>query len=243
MRWSVLLLTLLILSSCEKDDPGSQGQVGQKPTVTIVSPLVQIDYSDSIDVVVRFADDRGLQSAAISLTRTNGNITYHSSVKQLDGSTADTLQLKAWVTGGADITGSNVISVQCMDTDNNITLQEELFTVREEVEPVVTFTFFTSQVSSDPNQVIQADFTLTDNLGLDKYKAELWELDAQDKPQTLWKSFNKGGLNGETTFSASHQFLSTSSGYPAGSRYRVIVTAEDVSGNTAVYNSEIGTVN
>ncbi|MGB0175728.1 MAG: hypothetical protein ACPF9D_01090 [Owenweeksia sp.] len=243
MKWYLLLCLLFVLASCGKDDPGPGEQIGQKPTVTIVSPLVQIDYSDSVDVVIRFADDRGLQSAAISLTRNNGNLTYHSSVRQLDGSTADTLQFKAWVTGGTNISGSNTISVQCLDTDNNVTLQEELFTVRENVDPAVVFTFFDKSVSSAPNQVIQADFTLSDNLGLDKYKAELWEINAQDQPQTLWKSFNKAGLNGEATFSASHKFLSNSSGYPAGSKYRVLVTVEDVSGNIAVHESETGIVN
>ncbi|MEQ9263469.1 MAG: hypothetical protein RLP14_09935 [Owenweeksia sp.] len=244
MKKLILFLPAVWLTlACSKNEAGSAGQVGQKPSVTIVSPLVQVDLTDSVDVLVRFSDDSGLQSAAIALTKIEGDITYHSALAQLNGNTADTLHYKAGITGGFDISGSNVIQVQCIDTDGNITIEEELFTLREKVDPLVSFNSFTSTVTSAPNQVISVDFTLSDNLGLDNYKAELWGLNSLDQAETLWKKFDKAGLNGQTSYTASHNYLSTSNGYPSGSRYRVIVTVSDISGNTASYNSETGTVN
>ena len=241
MRKLILLFPLVPLLSCGKSSNEPGKPVGEKPAIVVVSPLVNVDYADSVSVEVRFSDDRGLKAAYITLSTSSGT-TYYSGQKSLSG-TADTLEFKAPVAVGFDYTGSNLIDVQCADTDENVHSVQEVFVVKDRVKPQVIFTLFSTSVNSGPNGLIEANFTLTDKLGLSEYTATLWELNAQEEPETEWKKFSKTGLNGVKSFNASHNFLSTSSGYPAGSKYQLIVTVSDISGNTAEYRSETGTVN
>jgi hypothetical protein len=230
---STLFLSLF-LGSCggSGDDERSLA-----PTLTILSPKDTLLLSDKVPVEILFNDNSGLVSTEITIGNVDqGNLVYHYSQRGLSG-TSDDLSFDADVPPVVEASGENYIIVEVIDEDGNETFVEgSFFILSEDVQdPIINSIMHQGTLSTDPQNSMSVDYSLSDNQGLENLELLFME------------SFN-GNLTGDTIFMRNvalngiksiqgSESVTGSPSYPNGIDYKVLAKVTDLAGNSAIYLS------
>lgn len=177
----LLVLVVVSVLSCSKDDDDNPIPQNAAPTIQLVKPVGTVVSSNgtvSIEVELLFTDDSGLQRAEIRLGSTSGPAgVYDVSQRGLSG-TADGLRYSVEVPEVLGIQGTNYIYVVCTDVNGNTTILDEEFEVKyEDNEP--PFLIITEFREGDASSItgdgyVYLSYSFSDNEAVERVTIDIY---------------------------------------------------------------------